>query len=310
MTGADRLLLDRTAGPEQDGLRVDVVLRAWLDEPRARTQQRLDAGEVRVDGRTVAKAHRLRAGERLTVAAVADGGRPAQRSQPVPVRYADDHLAVVAKPAGLVVHAGAGVADATLVDALTAMGVPLAPTGDPARPGIVHRLDRGTSGLLVVAKTAEAYAGLVAALQARAVWRAYSAITDGVPDPASATIDAPIGRSARHRTRFAVDEGGRGAVTHYDVVEAHGRGAVLDVRLETGRTHQVRVHLAAIGHPVAGDLTYGASPVLRAALGLTRPALHARRLRFSHPVSGACVDVSEPLPDDLVTAVQRLRDGD
>lgn len=308
MTRADGVLLDRIAGPDSDGLRIDVVLRAWLDEPRARTQQRLDAGEVRVDGRPVAKAHRLRAGERLTVAAVEDAP-PAEDPAAIPVRYQDDHLAVVAKPAGLVVHPGAGVTDATLVDALTAMGMRLADAGDLGRPGIVHRLDRGTSGLLVVAKTAEAYAGLAAAMQAHDVARAYTAIVDGVPDLPTATIDAPIGRSPRHRTRFAVDQGGRHAVTHYDVEEAHGRGAVLDVRLETGRTHQVRVHLAAVGHPVAGDLAYGASPVLRAELGLTRAALHARRLAFTHPVTGAAVDVAEPLPDDLVAARERLRGG-
>jgi 23S rRNA pseudouridine1911/1915/1917 synthase len=304
---AERLRLDRVAAADQEGQRVDVVLRAWLDEPRARTQQRLDAGEVRVDGHQVAKAHRVRAGERLTVVEVDDPPATPDQPDPVPIRYSDTHLAVVAKPAGMVVHAGAGVADRTLVDTLTAMGVALAPTGDDQRPGIVHRLDRGTSGLLVVAKTAAAHAGLTAALAAREVSRAYTAIVDGVPDPVRATIDAPIGRSLQRRTRFAVDQAGRHAVTHYDVVEAHGRAAVLDVRLETGRTHQVRVHLAAIGHPVSGDLAYGASPVLREQLGLTRPALHARWLGFVHPVTGESIDVTEPLPDDLLRAREALR---
>jgi 23S rRNA pseudouridine1911/1915/1917 synthase len=213
----------------------------------------------------------------------------------------------VAKPAGLVVHAGAGVADRTLVDALRAQGLPLAPAGGAERPGIVHRLDRGTSGLLVVAKTDAAHRGLAAALKARRVSRAYTAIVDGVPEQPRATVDAPIGRSPRQRTRFAVEDGGRPAVTHYDVVEAHGRGALLDVRLETGRTHQIRVHLSALGHPVAGDLAYGASPVLARELGLERPALHAGRLALTHPVTGARVEVEEPLPPDLAAAADRLR---
>ncbi len=309
MGQAERVLLDRVAGPEQEGLRLDVVLRSWLDEPRARTQQRLDAGEVHVDGQPVAKAHRVRAGERLVVAEAPDSTETPTQPQPVPIRWQDDDLAVVAKPAGLVVHAGAGVGDSTLVDALRAMGMPLADTGDPDRPGVVHRLDRGTSGLLVIAKTERAREGLTAALKARAVSRSYFAIVDGVPEPPRATINAPIGRSTRRRTRFAVDQGGRHAVTHYDVVEALGRGAVLDVALETGRTHQVRVHLAAISHPVAGDLTYGASPILRAELGLERPALHARRITFAHPITGERVDVTEPLPADLVAARDRLRGG-
>lgn len=296
------------AADDDEGRRLDVVLSGWLGEPRARTQARLDAGEVCVDGRPVAKSHRLRAGERLTVAA------PAQPEQapppaPVPIRWSDEHLAVVAKPAGTVVHAGAGVTGATLVDALLADGVPLADAGDPDRPGIVHRLDRGTSGLLVVALSGAALTELQRMLKAHEVERAYSAIVEGVPDPPSATVDAPIGRSVRARTRFAVDAAGRPAVTHYDLAEAYGRAALLDVRLETGRTHQVRVHLSAVGHPVAGDLPYGASPALSAALGLTRPALHARGLRFAHPITGDRIDVTEPLPADLEAALTALREG-
>jgi 23S rRNA pseudouridine1911/1915/1917 synthase len=308
MTEADRVVVDRVVDAEHDGVRIDVLLRAWLDEPRTRTQQRLDAGEVHADGHPVAKAHRVRAGERLTVteSAAEDTEQPEQ-PDPVPIRWEDEHLAVVAKPAGLVVHAGAGVTDPTLVDALRALDRPLADTGDPDRPGIVHRLDRGTSGLLVVAKTPEAHDALAAALQAREVSRSYSAIVDGVPVPARATIDAPIGRSSQRRTRFAVDDSGRRAVTHYDVVEAYGRAAVLDIGLETGRTHQIRVHLAAIGHPVAGDLAYGASPALRAELGLDRPALHARRIAFTHPITGESVEVDEPLPADFREARDRLR---
>jgi 23S rRNA pseudouridine1911/1915/1917 synthase len=160
--------------------------------------------------------------------------------------------------------------------------------------------------VLVVAKTAAAREGLVATFQRHDVDRRYWVIADGVPSPASATIDAPIGRSGRNRTKFTVAPEGRRAVTHYDVEEDFGRAAVLQVRLETGRTHQVRVHLAAVGHPVAGDAAYGASTALAADLGLTRPALHARRLAFDHPVTGERIEVEEPLPDDLVAARARL----
>jgi 23S rRNA pseudouridine1911/1915/1917 synthase len=296
------------AGPEQDGRRADVVLADWLGEPRARAQERLAAGEVRVDGRPVGKSRRVRAGERVTVAEAVIPEDEAPAPLPaVPVRWADDALAVVAKPAGMVVHAGAGVRDHTLVDALLAQGLPLAPLGDPERPGIVHRLDRGTSGLLVVALSPEAFVGLSALIAERAVTRRYTALVDGVPATRRATIDAPIGRSPSGRTRFVVDAGGRRAVTHYDVEEDFGRAAALDVRLETGRTHQIRVHMAAIGHPVSGDLVYGASPVLAAELGLERPALHARRLVFPHPLTGEPVDVTEPLPADLAEALARLR---
>jgi 23S rRNA pseudouridine1911/1915/1917 synthase len=223
------------------------------------------------------------------------------------VRWEDEHLAVVAKPAGLVVHRGAGHHDATLVEALECEGVTLAETGDPDRPGIVHRLDRGTSGVLVVAKTVQAYEGLVRLFKTHAIERRYWALVEGVPQPPRATIDAPIARSAAVRTRFRVGASGRPARSHYDVREAFGRAAVLDVRLETGRTHQVRVHLSAIGHPVAGDEAYGASPALARELELCRPALHACMLALCHPVTGERIEVVEPLPVDLELTLQRLR---
>lgn len=292
------------AGPAHDGERLDTALAAWLTEPRARAQVRLAGGQVTVDGRPAPKSHRLRAGEVVRIAAPP----PADPAPPpaVPVRYEDDDLVVVAKPAGLVVHTGAGVPGPTLVDALRARGTRLADSGDPDRPGIVHRLDRGTSGLLVVAKTDRARAGLRGLFDRHDVIREYAAITEGVPDPGSATVDAPIARATRNRARFVVRADGRRAVSHYDVQRACGRGAVVGVRLETGRTHQVRVHLAAIGHPVAGDLAYGASPALAADLGLTRPALHARRLGFAHPATGRMVDLVEAPPGDLVRARLRL----
>jgi 23S rRNA pseudouridine1911/1915/1917 synthase len=288
------------------GQRLDVALAALLDLPRAQAASRVDAGDVTVDGRSVRRSHRVAPGERIVVADAA--AVPATPAPPVPpVRYRDDHLLVVAKPAGLVVHPGAGHADGTLVDALREAGIPLAPAGGPDRPGIVHRLDRDTSGLLVVACTDGAHAGLVDALRRRRVTRRYLALVDGVPAARVGRIEAPIGRDPDHRRRFATVPGGKAATTRY-VTLATGHAAdrevsLLACRLESGRTHQIRVHLTAIGHPVAGDPTYGPRPSLAAALGLDRPALHAGRLAFTHPVTGATVDLTEPLPDDLATAL-------
>jgi 23S rRNA pseudouridine1911/1915/1917 synthase len=299
------LLLDRVVEGADDGRRVDTAVAAWLGEPRARVQQRLSAGQVTVGGQVVAKSRRLRRAERVQVHP-SPAAAPVKPPPPVPVRYEDDHLLVVAKPAGMVVHAGSGVHEGTLVDALRAMGIPLADTGDPDRPGIVHRLDRGTSGLLAVAKTDDARRALVDLLKARAVEREYWVLVEGVPEPPRATVEAPIARAATHRSRFAVDPSGRPAVSQYDVEEPLGRASVCRVRLETGRTHQVRVHMAAVGHPVVADRAYGASPRLAAELGLKRPALHARVLGFAHPVTGRPVRVEEPLPDDLAEALRRL----
>lgn len=297
---------EHLVGDNEDGSRVDVVVSAWLGEPRSQTQQRVAQGRIRVDGEAVPKSFRLRSGQRVRV--VPPGPEPAPPPPPrVPVRWEDDALLVVTKPAGLVVHRGAGHRGPTLVDALAAAGVPLAPAGGPERPGIAHRLDRGTSGLLVVAKTDEALGALQALFRRHTVDRRYWALVDGIPDVASATIDAPIGRDPHRRTRFAVDPAGRKAVSHYDVEERLGRAARVTVRLETGRTHQVRVHMAGIGHPVCGDRTYGAAVEFAAGLGLSRPALHACYLAFDHPLTGERIEIDEPLPDELEGALAVLR---
>jgi 23S rRNA pseudouridine1911/1915/1917 synthase len=303
--------VDRVVGPDDDGLRLDVVLAGWLDLPRGPVQRLVRDGAVTVDGQVVAKSHRVRDGEHIKVLQAQADSPPAAAPLPaVPLRFEDEHLAIVAKPAGLVVHAGAGTGSgATLVGALQSMGMTLAPSDDPERPGIVHRLDRGTSGLLVVAKTEQARRGLASLFRRHATERRYWAIVDGVPRPPHATIDAPIGRSATNRTKFTVVPGGRRAVSHYDVAEDFGRAAIVTVRLETGRTHQVRVHMAAVGHPVTGDRAYGASSTLRRELDLSRPALHAAHLAFDHPVTGERIAVDEPLPQDLVEAHARLAAG-
>jgi 23S rRNA pseudouridine1911/1915/1917 synthase len=288
-----------------DGARIDRVLPAVLDESRAKVQARLERGEVSIDDVAVGKSHRVRGGDCVVVAEPQRVAAP-QAPERVPVRYADDDVAVVAKPPDLVVHAGAGVTTGTLVDALRAMGMSLAAGDDPDRPGIVHRLDRGTSGLMVVARTDLALRNLRRQFDEHTVSRRYWALVDGVPDVAEAVIDAPIARHPQDRTRFQTASDGRAARTHYVVRESWGRASRVDARLETGRTHQVRVHIAALGHPVSGDRVYGASAALARDLDLTRPALHAAHLAFAHPRDGRRIALDEPLPEDLVRAVARL----
>jgi 23S rRNA pseudouridine1911/1915/1917 synthase len=299
-----------TAGPDAAGTRLDVALADQLGWSRSQAAARIAAGLVLVDGATVVKQHRLREGQQVVVreAPTVPGTRPPPLP---PVRYRDDHLLVVAKPAGLVVHPGHGRPDGTLVDALRAAGVPLAAAGGEERPGIVHRLDRDTSGLLVVACTDEAHAGLVGALRRREVTRRYAAFVQGVPANPRGRIEAPVGRDPGDRLRYAVVTGGKPAVTRYTVVATGAvqlaggsprEVAALVCTLETGRTHQIRVHLSALGHPVVGDPTYRASRALAAAVGLDRVALHAGLLAFDHPVTGARVEVGEPPPADLTAA--------
>ena len=220
----------------------------------------------------------------------------------VPVRYEDEHLLVVDKPAGLSVHPGAGESESTLASQLLGLGA--AGGEDPERPGIVHRLDRDTSGLLVASRSQAAYEGLQEAIRRRDVERLYLALVLGRPRSRTGRIEAPVGRDRRDRTKRSLDtDEPRDAVTHFELAERLRQHALLDVRLETGRTHQIRVHLAAIGLPVSGDRRYGAA----GDLGLGRQFLHAYRLRFRHPVTGEGVDVTSPLPPDLEAALDRAR---
>jgi 23S rRNA pseudouridine1911/1915/1917 synthase len=302
-----------TVDPDRDGQRLDVVIADVLGISRSAAAQRIDAGGVTVGGRPARRSRVVVEGEVVEVPAeaVVEAGPP-----PVlpPVRYRDDHLLVIAKPPGLVVHPGAGHQSDTLVDALRAEGVPLADGGDPTRPGIVHRLDRDTSGLLIVASTSAALAGLVTMLAERSITRRYLALLAGAPPEPRGVVDAPIGRHPNRRTRFAVVADGRPARTRYRVL-GEGQVDALDgsVRtvtsvvcgLETGRTHQIRVHLDAVGAPVAGDPVYGSDRTTALALGLDRPALHAAHLAFAHPVTGEHVELTEPLPEDLRTAWSR-----
>jgi 23S rRNA pseudouridine1911/1915/1917 synthase len=268
---------------------------------RGAAERLLTAGAVKVDGTARAKSHRLSGGEELELDTTPLAERDLE-PEPLDLRiaYEDDHLLVVDKPAGLVVHPGAGHAAGTLVQGLLDRGVT---GGDPERPGIVHRLDRNTSGLLVVARTEEAYEGLRTLVKGRRLEREYLALVRGRPRSRSGRIEAPIGRDRREPTRMSLDtDTPKPAITHFDVVELFRDHALLRVRLETGRTHQIRVHLAAIGLPVAGDPVYGAPEQ-----GLRRQFLHAARLAFPHPVTGIRVEAASPLPDDLTAALERVR---
>ncbi|HEV2686779.1 MAG TPA: RluA family pseudouridine synthase, partial [Actinomycetota bacterium] len=226
---------------------------------------------------------------------------------PVRVVYEDEHLLVVSKPAGLVVHPAPGHPSGTLVNALLARAGAAPAGGEADRPGIVHRLDAGTSGLMIVAKDEEAHAALTGALAAREVTRIYLALVEGTPDTDTMTIDAPIGRSPHDRKKMAVVAGGRPAVTEIKVLERFSDTALVEARPITGRTHQIRVHLKAAGHAVAGDRVYGRNGTLAAALGLERPFLHAARLSFEHPSTGARIELEDPIPADLQAALEAAR---
>jgi 23S rRNA pseudouridine1911/1915/1917 synthase len=262
----------------------------------------LSAGAVLVDGQARGKSHRLVGGEEIEIEPPAE----AAATPPVPLpeltfAYADEHLLVVDKPAGVVVHPAPGHAGGTLAQGLAAAG---ATGGEEDRPGIVHRIDRDTSGLLVVARSQEAYEQLQKLVRRRAVTREYLALVVGRPRSRRGTIDAPIGRDRHDRLRHSLDtDTPRAAVTHFELEELLPQHSLLRVRLETGRTHQIRVHLAAIELPVAGDPTYGVAR----ELGLERQFLHAARLALAHPVSGEPMDVSSPLPPDLAVALEAAR---
>ncbi len=290
-----------------EGERLDRTVAMLTGWSRAEVQALVRDGGVLVSGAPASKSHRLRTGEVIEVLDTPPVAElPTAEPVPVEVVAADEAVVVVDKPAGLVVHPGPGHAHGTLVHGLLHRFPEIATVGEPERPGIVHRLDRDTSGLLVVARTEAAYVALVDALAARAVDREYVALVGGIPDARRGAIDAPIGRSTRHRTKMAVREGGRPARTRYEVRSTWPERdlALLDCTLETGRTHQIRVHLAAIGHPVVGDVAYGG----RAGkdLGLDRPFLHAATLGFEHPISGSPVVFTSELPPELMHALEVL----
>jgi 23S rRNA pseudouridine1911/1915/1917 synthase len=299
-----------TVEPVSAGARLD----RWLSErlpdlSRARLQALIRGGLVRVDGAVLKAAHRLRGGERIEVE-IPPPPDETLAPEPVPLSivYEDDHVLVVDKPTGMVVHPGAGRSQGTLAAAVLAHAPTTAGVGGPRRPGIVHRLDKDTSGLLVVAKTAAAYDDLVTQLAARTVTRRYVAVVHGRVRANESVVDAPIGRHPSDRVKMAIRPAGRGkrAVTRYRVLERFAQFTLLDVRLETGRTHQIRVHLASLGHPVVGDDVYGKSR-LRSPVSIEGYALHATALAFVHPAFRKVIDCTAPLPERIERLLSHLR---
>jgi 23S rRNA pseudouridine1911/1915/1917 synthase len=260
----------------------------------------VSAGAVLVDGERRPKSHRLEGGEELEIE-LPEPESTAVAAPALPVVHEDEHLLVIDKPAGLVVHPASGHHGPTVVHGLVALG---AAGGDPERPGIVHRLDRDTSGLLLVARSDAAFAALSDAIRERRVERRYLALVRGAPRSRTGRIEAPIGRDRRDRTRRSLDtDTPRDAVTWFETRERLGERTLLEARLETGRTHQIRVHLEAIGLPVSGDPVYGTA----GDLGLDRQFLHAWRLGFAHPFTGEQIDLTSELPSDLAAALERAR---
>jgi len=291
----------------EKGERLDQFVARLTGVTRTQAQRLIAAGAVTVDGAALPKNHRLQPGECVEVEPLEPtAAEPSPQDIPVAILYQDRDLAVISKPAGLVVHPAAGHADGTLVNALLYALDDLSGIGGVQRPGIVHRLDRDTSGLMVVAKNDASHLRLQEMVSKRQLKRFYLALVHGIPATRLGTIDAPVGRDPRNRKRMAVTDTGRKAVTHFKVEKEFPQAALLEVELVTGRTHQIRVHLSYIGHPVAGDREYGICGTLESESGLERQFLHAYRLSFPHPTSGEKLDFVDPLPADLERALRRL----
>lgn len=299
------------------GTRLDAFLANRTGQSRSAAATWCAEGRVEVtsQGRPIKAVKSLRVPEGASI--TADVPDPNDKVRVVPesvdgfrIVHEDSDIVVVDKPSGVAAHPSPGWHGPTVVGALSAAGVGISTSGAAERRGIVHRLDVGTSGLMVVTKNEKSYSSLKRAFKERTVTKVYHTMIQGIPDPLHGTIDAPIGRHPGHEWRFAVVEDGRDSVTHYEVIEAYGPASLAEVHLETGRTHQIRVHFSALNHPCCGDLTYGADPKLSARLGLTRQWLHAHRLGFDHPGTGRYVEFESEYPPDLRFAVESMRSGD
>ena len=293
------------------GERIDLVASRVTGYSRSRMAELIASGSVLLDGEIVARASRLvAAGAMLEL--VADP-RPTHAvvtprlADGLSVVHEDRDIVVVDKPAGVAAHPSLGWEGPSVTEHLAAAGIAIATSGAPERQGVVSRLDVGTSGLMVLARSERAYSLLKQAFRDKTVDKTYQALVQGHPDPFTGTIDAPIGRHPGHEWKMAIVEGGRESITHYETLEAHRTATLVEVRLETGRTHQIRVHFAAIGHPCCCDPLYGSDPTLARRLGIDRQWLHATRLAFEHPVEGDRVEFESELPQDLEHALREVR---
>jgi 23S rRNA pseudouridine1911/1915/1917 synthase len=296
-----------------EGERVDAAISRLFGLSRTKAAELVAAGEVMLDGAAPAKSDRVHEGSFLEVRIPAPETGPRvipEMVHDLRVVYDDDAFVVVDKPVGVAAHPSQGWTGPTVLGHLAGAGFRIATSGVPERTGIVQRLDVGTSGLMVVAKSEHAYSVLKRAFRSRIVDKTYQALVQGHLDPLRGTIDAPIARHPKHDYKFMVGSGGRHSVTHYDTLEAHRFASLLEIKLETGRTHQIRVHMSALHHPCVGDLTYGADPILARRVGLDRQWLHAVKLGFTHPESDEYVEFSSPYPDDLVNALEVIRGAD
>ncbi len=294
------------------GERVDVAMARMFGLSRSRSGELIGQSLVHLDGESVVKSDRVHEGSLLevTIPTLADPLAVVPDTvEGINILYDDDSVVVIDKPVGVAVHPSFGWKGPTVVGHLAGAGFRIATGGAPERQGIVQRLDVGTSGVMVICKSEHAYSQLKQAFRDRKVDKIYHALVQGHPDPHEGTIDAPIGRHPKADYKFAVMSDGRASVTHYETLEAHRFASLLEVTLETGRTHQIRVHMAALKHPCVGDITYGADPTLAARLGLERQWLHACRLGFIHPDSGKYVSFESPYPADLAAALEVIRDG-
>ena len=294
-----------------DGERLDAGLARLFGFSRTKAAELAAGGLVTLGGVAAGKSDRLHAGAWLEVEIPAPAAPPtvvAEIIDGLRIVHDDDHIVVVDKPVGIAAHPSPGWSGPTVIGGLAGAGFRVSTSGADERQGIVHRLDVGTSGLMVVAKSERAYTLLKRAFKERTVDKRYHALVQGHPDPLAGTVDAPIDRHPQHAYKWAVVEGGKASVTHYETLEALRAASLLEVKLETGRTHQIRVHMSALRHPCVGDLTYGADPVLARRLQLTRQWLHAVRLGFEHPDTGEWVEFEADYPPDLSEALAILRD--
>ena len=307
--------LERRTVTVPDGLageRVDAAIARMFGLSRTRAAELIVSGHVSVDGAPPAKSDRVEAGAMLDVAipvAVDPVAVVPATVEGIKIVHDDEAIVVIDKPVGVAVHPSPGWNGPTVVGHLVAAGFRISTSGAAERQGIVQRLDVGTSGVMVIAKSERAYSVLKQAFRDRTVDKTYHALVQGHPDPLQGTVDAPIARHPRHDYKFTVRADGKPSITHYETLEAHRFATLLEVHLETGRTHQIRVHMAALKHPCVGDLTYGADPTLAQRVGLERQWLHAVRLGFEHPESGEQVEYESDYPDDLQRSLDTLRDA-
>jgi 23S rRNA pseudouridine1911/1915/1917 synthase len=291
--------------------RVDAALSRLLGLSRNVIVGLIEHGEISKDGKAVGKSDRVATGDQLEILLPAAKGEAKLVATPIDglkVVYDDEFLIVIDKPVGIAAHPSPGWQGATVVGAIFAAGYQLATSGAAERQGVVHRLDVGTSGLMVVAKNEVAYSNLKDQFRDRTVSKVYHALAQGHMDPTVGTIDAPIDRHPREDYRFAVVANGKPSITHYKTLEVFPAVTLLEIELETGRTHQIRVHFSALHHPLVGDLTYGSDPALATRLGITRPWLHAKQLAFDHPGSGERLSFNAEYPEDLTRSLEVLSD--